>query len=200
LGRAYLEATRKALGGLRASRASAELAAGPREPTVQAMIRSAHRSTGEIVRELQAGLDEGRAELAAAMVELAYAERLQRAIEEITELVPRGQSVILVDDGQWGPDVIPDRRVSPFLERDGHYWGRPADDTTAIQELERLRRTAPGFMVFGWPAFWWLEHYAGLHRYLRSEFACVLDNDRVIAFDLRVHDHETRADASRESS
>jgi hypothetical protein len=197
-GRAYLEATRKALAGLRASRPSAELAAGPTESTVQSMIRSVHSSTREIVREIQAGLDEGHAELAAAMVELEYAERLQRAIEEIRALVPRAESVILVDDGQWGPDVVPDRRVFPFLERDGYYWGRPADDAAAIQELERLRQKAPGFMVFGWPAFWWLEHYAGLHRRLRSEFPCVLDNDRVIAFDLRVHDNE--ADSWGESS
>jgi hypothetical protein len=32
-------------------------------------------------------------------------------------------------------------------------------------------------MVFGWPAFWWLEYYAELH--------CLLVNERIIVFDLR---------------
>jgi hypothetical protein len=40
-------------------------------------------------------------------------------------------------------------------------------------------------MVFAWPAFWWLEHYAGLREHLRSKFRCVLDNERLVAFDLR---------------
>jgi hypothetical protein len=152
------------------------------------MVHAAQGSMRDITREIQAGLDQGRAELAAAMVELESVERLQRAVEEITALVPRAESLILVDDGEWRPDVVTDRRVLPFPEREGHYWGRPADDAAALQELERLRQKAPGFMVFGWPAFWWLEHYAGLHRHLRSEFPCVLENDRVIAFDLRARE------------
>jgi hypothetical protein len=40
-------------------------------------------------------------------------------------------------------------------------------------------------MVFGWPAFWWLEYYAELHRYLRGRFRCLLVNERIIVFDLR---------------
>jgi hypothetical protein len=42
-----------------------------------------------------------------------------------------------------------------------------------------------GFIVFAWPAFWWLDHYAGLHRHLRAHFRCVLENDRLVVFDLR---------------
>ncbi len=191
-GRAYLEATRTALANFRTSptpmRPGPESPTERSEPTVRSMVRSAQSSMRDILGEIQAGLEQGHAELAAAMVELDYSERLERAIEEITALVPRAESLILVDDGEWRTDIVPDRRVFPFLERDGYYWGRPADDAAAIQELERLRQQAPAFMVFGWPAFWWLEHYAGLHRHVRSKFPCVLDNDRVIAFDLRARE------------
>ena len=36
-----------------------------------------------------------------------------------------------------------------------------------------------------WPAFWWLEYYTGLHRYLRTWYRCLLENERVVVFDLR---------------
>jgi hypothetical protein len=39
--------------------------------------------------------------------------------------------------------------------------------------------------VFGWPAFWWLDHYAAFHRHLRERFRCVLRNERLVVFDLR---------------
>jgi hypothetical protein len=40
-------------------------------------------------------------------------------------------------------------------------------------------------MVFAWTAFWWLEHYAGLSRYVRGHFPCLFQNDRIITFDLQ---------------
>jgi len=81
------------------------------------------------------------------------------------------------------------RRVRPFLERDGQYWGAPPDDDTAISELERMRRLGVRFVIFAWPAFWWLEHYREFHNYLRSNFQCALQNDRVIAFNLSLPSH-----------
>jgi hypothetical protein len=33
-------------------------------------------------------------------------------------------------------------------------------------------------------AFWWLDHYVGLHRYLRSAGRCVLENSRLVVFAL----------------
>ena len=40
-------------------------------------------------------------------------------------------------------------------------------------------------MVFAWPAFWWLDHYSGLNRYLRLKFQCRLESELVVVFDLR---------------
>jgi protein-S-isoprenylcysteine O-methyltransferase Ste14 len=111
---------------------------------------------------------------------------VNQAIEEIAVLIPLGEQFILVDQDKWGTDeLVAGRRRIPFLEREGQYWGPPEDDETAIRELERLRQAGAGFMVFGWPAFWWLEHYAGLQRHLRSRFRCVLENGRLVVFDLR---------------
>jgi glycosyltransferase involved in cell wall biosynthesis len=116
----------------------------------------------------------------------SWAHRLHSAVQEIVDLVPAGEAFILVDKDSWGTDDdLGGRRRIPFLERDGQYWGAPPDDETAIRELERLRRSGASFIVFAWPAFWWLEHYVGLRAHLRSKFRCVLENERLIAFDLK---------------
>ncbi len=107
-------------------------------------------------------------------------------LEAISELLEPDEAFILVDQDEWatGQLVAGHRRI-PFLEHNGHYGGVPADDEEALTELERLRREGARLIVFAPPAFWWLEHYSGLHRHLRSEFSCVLENDRLVVFDLR---------------
>jgi hypothetical protein len=113
------------------------------------------------------------------------AEQLYMARQELRALIPPRDSLILVDDDMWGTEIFEDWHAIPFLERDGRYWGRPPDDTTAIREFERLRRSGASFIVFGWPAFWWLDYYSGLHRHLRSSSRCVVHNDCLVVFDLR---------------
>jgi lipopolysaccharide biosynthesis glycosyltransferase len=106
------------------------------------------------------------------------------ACNELMALIPKQASFILVDQSQWGTDVFTSCQPTPFLEKDGQYWGLPQDDETAICALERLRCSGNNFMAFGFPAFWMLEHYSGLHQYLRKHFQCVLENDRLIVFNL----------------
>ena len=116
---------------------------------------------------------------------LGWAERVQQATQEIVQLIPPGKKFILVDEGQWGIDGVADRHVIPFLECDGQYWGNPPDDATALSELERLRGLGASFIVFAWPAFWWLEYYCMLNGYLRSQCSCLLKNSRLLIFNLQ---------------
>src|SRR5215471_10117664 len=111
---------------------------------------------------------------------------VDQAVSQILALVPSGDLFILADEEVFRTRLAIDRRVTPFTERDGHYWGPPADDASAIAELERLYRAGATFIVFAWPAFWWLDYYAGFARHLRSEFRCVLENDLLVMFDLRL--------------
>jgi glycosyltransferase involved in cell wall biosynthesis len=117
----------------------------------------------------------------------AWMARLNTATEDIRAVVPIGETLILVDEGQWGDDgqIVEGRRSVPFLERDGQYDGVPPDDETALRELDRMRRAEAGFLVFAWNAFWWLDHYAAFQRYLQSTYPCALKNERVVIFDLR---------------
>jgi N-acetylglucosamine malate deacetylase 1 len=112
--------------------------------------------------------------------------RVYAAAREIARVVPPGECFILVDDGLLAARaLVAPRKVIPFLEKDGCYWGKPADSATAIRELERLRGAGARFMVFARPAFWWLEHYAELNEYLEAEFRCIHRDGGLIVFDLR---------------
>ena len=105
--------------------------------------------------------------------------------DQVADLVPPGCSFIMVDETQWADEVFAEHRPIPFLEKDGEYWGLPADDETAIRECERLRRAGAGFILFVPSTFWWLKHYAGFEHHLRSHYACVREDAQLIAFDLR---------------
>jgi glycosyltransferase involved in cell wall biosynthesis len=111
--------------------------------------------------------------------------RLERAMLEMANVIRPKDPFILVDQDEWGMTDGAICRPIPFLERNGQYWGKPPDDASAIRELKRLRRSGAKFMVFGWPAFWWFDYYSGLRHYLRSQFPCVLENERLVVFDLR---------------
>lgn len=119
--------------------------------------------------------------------ETDYRTAVEATASDIEAVVPAGDCLILVDGQELNAgEVAHGRRVIPFLERGGVYWGAPADDATGIAELERLCEQAkPGFIFFAWPALWWLDHYRGLHDHLFTHFPCILQNDRLVAFDLR---------------
>ena len=119
------------------------------------------------------------------LAEIERARELVPTIEDLAALVPAGETFVLVDHDVIRSDVVATRRAIPFLERDGRYWGPPADDASAIDELERLRGAGAMFAVFAWPAFWWLDHYRGFRRHLEARYRCALRNDRLLAFDLR---------------
>jgi hypothetical protein len=117
----------------------------------------------------------------------SYFHQLRDATRDLESVVPPGARLILMDETRWasGP-TISGRPVIPFIERRGIYWGRPEYDADAIEELERLRsKRGAEYLVVGWPAFWWLEHYRGFAEYLRSRYTTLLANELVIVFDLR---------------
>ena len=120
--------------------------------------------------------------------------RQSKAIHELTTMVSPSESFILVDHEVLRPQLAEQYRAIPFLEREDRYWGPPADDKTALSELERLRQNGAKQIVFAWPAFWWLEYYPEFCSHLRSRFRCVLSNEHFIAFDL-----ETAAVSSSEA-
>lgn len=113
----------------------------------------------------------------------ADARRMARARQELIRLIPPEAPFILVDEEQIRP-ALPHPSASPFLEKAGQYSGPPADDTTAIRELERLRAAGARFIAFIWPTFWWLQHYTGFRDYLHQSYGVVQQDDAVVVFAL----------------
>lgn len=106
------------------------------------------------------------------------------AKRELQAVVPDGAKFILVDDQLLSP-LFDEFGFIPFLEKDGVYWGPPADAGAAVCELQRIRSRGAEYIVFAWPAFWWLEYYAELDQHLRCSFDCVLNTQRLVVFDLK---------------
>ncbi len=131
--------------------------------------------------ENTAAFEQTKARVMASRSEVAT---LREVFAQVEAVVPQESRYILVDEDRiMKPAVLPGR-VIPFLERDGQYWGIPADDAAAIAELKRLHAKGARFIVFPCITFWWLSHFSGLSAHLRSTAARVLENETVIIFDL----------------
>ena len=116
----------------------------------------------------------------------SWDDRIQRLKRTIAGIVPKNESFILVDEGRLNlSDLASGRRQVQFLERNGKYWGKPKNDGQAVREISRLRRRGVNFLLFSWLAFWWLDYYSGICKYLSATSYCIASNPVVIAFDLR---------------
>lgn len=87
-----------------------------------------------------------------------WPSRLRDAVRSIGELIPAGDSFLLIDDNAWGltgdlPGAV------PFTSREGVYWGPPGDEDAAITELELRYQQGIGHVALLWNAAWWRDHY-----------------------------------------
>lgn len=112
-------------------------------------------------------------------------ERAHQAVVRLRTILPNDACYILVDEDRFETKGHAGNKVLPFLERDGQYWGPPADDAQAIYELDRLRRGGASFIVFPWTTFWWLEYYDRFAEHLRKTARCMLQDDQLAVYDLR---------------
>jgi 2-polyprenyl-3-methyl-5-hydroxy-6-metoxy-1,4-benzoquinol methylase len=154
------------------------LADDPEATTYQFVVRAVRSEDAEANRQLR--LREREAEDAQR-----WSQRIGQAARELGAVIGPGEPFILIDEDQVRAELGPALAALPFPERDGQYWGPPADDVSAVNELERLRRQGALFAVVAWPSFWWLEYYTELGRRLRARYRRVLDSERVVVFDLR---------------
>ena len=109
--------------------------------------------------------------------------RRRRVLATLDELVPAGEPWILVDDD--GTQIRADPRwpIRGLVEHDGGV-APPADDGSAIAEVERLRDEGARLIAFAWVSFWWREHYRGLLAHLEVHYRRVADDELLLAFDL----------------
>ncbi|NMG05374.1 glycosyltransferase [Brasilonema sp. UFV-L1] len=119
-------------------------------------------------------------------IERNHIGHLYEIREKLQSLISPQEPFILVDEDRLnGNEIIAGFRTIPFTEHCGQYWGAPTDDQMAIREFDRLRQMGAGAIVFLWHTFWWLDYYPGFRDYLYQTFPCLLQNDHLIAFNLR---------------
>ncbi|MBK5269384.1 MAG: glycosyltransferase family 2 protein [Bacteroidia bacterium] len=116
----------------------------------------------------------------------SWYHQIHEALHEIISVIPIWNSFILIDGNSLRiSDTIEGRYRIPFMEKNGQYCGEPADDESAIKEIDRQRENGVSFVVFAWPAFWYMDHYFKLNDYLRTQYKCVLESERLVVFDLQ---------------
>lgn len=114
-----------------------------------------------------------------------WLDRFDRFLEKVRTMMQPNQKFLLVDDNQFcGTELYSELLATPFLERDGTYWGPPPDSSVAIDELEKHRARGVSAIIFGWPAFWWFDHYQEFAKSLRSGYQCIAEDELLRAFDL----------------
>jgi hypothetical protein len=116
----------------------------------------------------------------------AWIDRLVQAAREFSFTIPDHERYVLIDEQGLAGTVLddPERARRPF-QRNGSYWGAPTDTAGAIAEIERLRAIGINYLVFAWPALWWLDHYAELDCHLKNRFRILLSNERLLIMDMR---------------
>jgi hypothetical protein len=109
--------------------------------------------------------------------------RLRQARAELIQHFGPEESFLLVDDEQLRA-TLPHRRARPFLEKDGVYWGPPADEVVAVTELKRAVTGGTRRIAFLWTCWWWLEHYPALRHYLEERGPASHQSEVLQVFDL----------------
>jgi SAM-dependent methyltransferase len=115
----------------------------------------------------------------------AWQNRVLRLAIDIATVTRPGETIVLVDEDQFGELYLPGRDVRPFIERRGVYFGPPSDDAQAIEEVQRMIREGAMHLAVGWPAFWSLKYYNEFAQYLDNTHFTILKNDRVIMYRLQ---------------
>jgi glycosyltransferase involved in cell wall biosynthesis len=105
--------------------------------------------------------------------------RIDATVREIVNLVPEAASFVLLDEDQW---VMGDE-LQGRLRIDFEY---PQNEDAALRELSRVHMEGATHLFISWPAFWWQDEFPGFIGHLRQSLPIVIENDRVMGFDLRV--------------
>ncbi|HTL54731.1 MAG TPA: hypothetical protein VL361_03595 [Candidatus Limnocylindrales bacterium] len=107
----------------------------------------------------------------------------QLAARELRPLVAQVEKCVLIDNGLCcAEQLVPNRPVCRFGEKEGIFAGPPADSSAAVVELQQLDLSPAALLIFAWPAFWWFDCYADFLKVIRTHFTSVLETPRVRVF------------------
>lgn len=107
---------------------------------------------------------------------------VQEAALDIVDIVPIGETFVLIDNNQTDHKFEPARNALKFPTEKEWYWVDPPAEQAAIEELDRLITNGANYIVIAWSAYWWLADRKKIVGYLNSKFDMQLRNERVLVF------------------
>ena len=132
--------------------------------------------------DVRGGRDPRQAQ-AAKVPRLQYA-RLVRQVQQIVDgLLPADAKVAVVSRGDPALLALGQRQAWHLpLDAAGQYAGHhPANGRAAVAQVQAAGARGAQFLLFPATAFWWLEYYAELERYLRRHGRVVVQQPHVCA-------------------
>jgi GT2 family glycosyltransferase len=105
----------------------------------------------------------------------------------VTKMVPAGRTVAIATRGDAELLNIPDRHIWHFPRNErGEFSGcYPGNGTDAVKAVKELSATGAQYLVFPASGFWWLDYYAELRDYCRTECALIAEEpDHCLIFAL----------------
>ena len=142
-----------------------------------------YRHTKAVLRQLAgelAGSRFARRLTTVTKVDHAWEETLARISETVKRVVPRWESIAVVD--KWDPTILhlSGRKGWHFPVRELDPTGYPVDSAAAIRQLDVLVARGARYLVFPSASFWWLDFYRELREHLEAQQPVVADNDCII--------------------
>jgi GT2 family glycosyltransferase len=105
----------------------------------------------------------------------------------LSQVVPAGSTVAIASRGDSELLNVPDRCAWHFPSNErGEFAGcYPGSGTDAVKAVRELASRGAQYLAFPASAFWWLDYYAELRNYCRSECELVAEEpDRCLVFAL----------------
>jgi hypothetical protein len=112
-------------------------------------------------------------------------------VRQIETSVPEDASLVLIDDRRFGLfGYLDRRRVYPFLENNGQYWGSPQNSRQAISELRRLMTLGADHLVVLEASRWWIDHYAEFWNFVTNVGVIALQTGDLTIVKLKPREQE----------
>ncbi len=123
--------------------------------------------------------------------------RSEQIVQELKGLIPEGGKILLVDELHLPCESW---TAAGAIVRFDSGWGGPFPEASVLSQLERFHRSGVQFVVFAWPALWWLRHYAALGKRLHAISQDLKVGDGYALFDLRAKPEAAGVAQSTEAS
>ena len=115
---------------------------------------------------------------------LEVAALTRQAADDVARIAASGDPCVLIDDGGLPVGFVTPPGCVRFMERDGVYWGPPADSAHALAEMESLSDQSASRVIVTWASFWWRDYYVAFFDHLSTNFHLAEQNEAVMIFDV----------------